>query len=172
MDTNKHDDIDRTIDRAVSLYGQAMPLVGLEQRVLNRIRFAESGSRGARWFRIALALATVLLLVAIALRTLPSSGPTATKTVARAVENAPLRAQVGNGSNRINGAATVWERSPVRRVHRARSLPKEPMFPHLPPLSGEERNLLAYARMQPVEIQGTRTIQPIEIEPIKIQPLQ
>jgi hypothetical protein len=172
MDVNKHDDIDRMIDRAVSLYGQATPLVGLEQRILNRIRFADSGRRGARWLRIALALATVLLLVAIGLRTRPSSGPTAPKTMARTIENAPLRAHVGNGAARVDAAATVRERLSVQRIHRARPLPKERMFPRLPPLSQEERNLLAYARMQPVEIQGARTIQPIEIEPIKIQPLQ
>src|SRR5258708_3868015 len=160
MDPNRLDNLDRMIDTALSRYSEATPLDGLEQRVLNRIRLAESSRRGFRWLGFGLAFATVLLLVAIGLRTRPT--PIAPQAPALAgsalnVPAAPLRSRF---------------RISVRRVHRVRSLPKERMFPTLAPLSREERSLLAYVRLKPFEITGTPTSQPIEIEAIQIQPLQ
>ena len=161
MDTN----LDSMIDAALSRYSEAVPLEGLEQRVLNRIRLAEMRRRRPRWLGFALAFATVLLLVAIGFRTRP---------VPRArvlnVATAPSRSRLGSGDARINGTATVRERPTVHRAQR--SFPKERIFPRLAPLSSEERSLLAYVRLQPVEIQGIPANQPIEIEPIQIQPLQ
>jgi len=100
-------------------------------------------------------------LVAIGLRTCPT--PIAPQVLALNPPTAPLRSRLGNG---------VSKQATVRRVHRVRSLPKERIFPVLAPLSREERSLLAYVRLQPVEITGTPTSQTIEIEPIQIQPLQ
>src|SRR6266404_6143216 len=109
MQANQHDDIDAIIDGALSRYGDATPLRGLEQLVLNRIRLAESSRMlknmenrlltraarngadvfavrawapvhatrrgGFRWLGLALACATVVVLVAVGARMHTGSVP-------------------------------------------------------------------------------------------------
>ena len=60
---NKHsDELDRIIDDALSGYSKATPRPGIEQRVLRRIRIAETDRRSFRFLRFALPLAAALLL--------------------------------------------------------------------------------------------------------------
>src|SRR5260370_18202442 len=96
MDTNRLDNLDRMIDISLSRYSEATPLEGLEQRVQNRIRLAESGRQGARWFRAALAVATVLLLLAIGVRTRPMS--IAPEAPVLNVATAPSRSRLRNAA--------------------------------------------------------------------------
>jgi hypothetical protein len=159
MDVNKHDDIDAMINWALPLYADATPLTGLEERVLNRIRLAESGRRGFRWLSFALAFAMVLVLVTVGLRVRPGTVALPVK-VARNVVVAPAE-------------APVVSRHPAHRGHRVRSLPKERQFPGFAPLSREERTMLAYVRLRPPgEDPPRRVDKPIEIDPIQIPPLQ
>jgi hypothetical protein len=159
MDANKHDDIDAMIDCALSCYGDATPLTGLEQRVLNRIRLAESDRQGSRWLRFALAFAMVLVLVAVGVRVRPRNVSVPVKT-ARTVAAAPVESLI------------VPQRR-ARRSHSIRPIPKERRFPSFAPLSREERTLLAYVRLrQPGEDPKRREDKPIEIDPIQIPPLQ
>jgi hypothetical protein len=99
-----------------------------------------------------------LILVAVGVRMRRVDVPVPVR-VARTVSPAPAE-------------APVIPRRPARRSRSVKSLPKERMFPLLAPLSREERNLLAYVRLQLDPIDGSRASEPIEIEPILIAPLQ
>src|SRR5436305_2365987 len=98
------DDLDRLIDCGLAGYSSAEPLVGLEQRVLRRVR---SVRRRRRWGLVLIPAAAVLVLAVLP----PKHSPgTAAKLVPPAIverEREPI------------GAATVRERLPqARRSHR------------------------------------------------------
>ena len=159
-----HDDLDKLIDGALSTYSSAEPLAGLEQRVLSRVRAAETSRRRRWWWAVPVvavpALAAVLLL-----------------PPPRRQDAAPLAA-VTPPPVRIAPAPPPQPASP-RRVTTARprrpassvgAVPKKQVFPTLSPLTPEERLLLQLADSRPQLLAAAPAAQ-IEIRPLEIAPL-
>ena len=164
MENNHGSELDRIIDGALSGYSEAEPLAGLEQRVVNRIRIAETRRTRFRFWQFGVAGAVALLVVVVvALWTDRSPAPR--PTVAEVVR--PPKPPVSTGSS--PAPAT---RLPTRRTRRARVLPKEPQFPTIAPLTAEERALIALAQYPPSEVGSRFADGPIEIQAIEIKPLQ
>ena len=149
--------IDQWIDRALSTYAAAEPMAGLEERVLNRIRIADSErrrrSRIMNW-ALAIPILASLIISAVVLRTTPQKLELPPPKIALASLLAPP------GSN-------------------VSSKPRRQMSIPLPaPITGDERALLALATSQPAAaVQAFGDLQkksnePLEIEEIKILPLQ
>lgn len=163
------DELDHIIDKALSGYSEATPRPGLQQRLQNRIRIAESDRRRFRFLRAALAFATALLLLAIVLRK-PHAAPTIT-----AVTHAPSpRVETRRATIPPDRRIKVV----VKRIPRTRLLPKEQQFPVLAPFTGAERALIALVEYHPLEAQQMadamqrRSNEPIDIQAIQIQPLR
>src|SRR5690348_1041953 len=66
---NNDSDIDRLIDGALSAYSDREPMAGLERRILNRIRTAETRRRRSAWFLGFAFASTLFALVLIGIRT-------------------------------------------------------------------------------------------------------
>lgn len=169
MGNNHSDDLDRIIDNALSTYSEATPRPGLQQRVQNRIRMADADRRMFSFLGAALAFATVLLLLAIVLRT-PHPAPNIGD-----VAHAPgPPVETRRASVRLGRRFKM----PARRTPRTKSIPKESHFPVVAPFTGAERALLALVENHPVEAQQLviemqrRSNQPIDIQAIQIQPLR
>jgi hypothetical protein len=66
----------------------------------------------------------------------------------------------------------------VDHPHKRKALPRLPQFPAPAPVTNEERALLAFVTRAPKEAQAAlidwqqQSLEPIQIEEIKIQPLQ
>jgi len=164
-------ELDRIIEDALARYGEAEPLDGLEQRILNRAGRAGARRRTTLWLALAGAacVAAALLLVAVGLRSRPA--PVAPKTVVAHVVTP--QAATGRPQGLPHGERRVAR---CCRTHRLRpALPKLAEFPSPAPLSGGERALLAFVERHPGEARrvlfspGTDTA--LEIPPLDIQPL-
>jgi len=152
--------LDDWIDGALSGYSSTEPLAGLDDRVLRRIRAAEA-ARTRSGVRLALAFPTLasLLVASIVLWTTPPEQPL--------VLPAP----------RIASAPTLAHRTvfaPQYQVWGAAGHVQERKPP--PPITDQERDLLALLTRAPGALQALADLQkkssePLEIEPIQIQPL-
>jgi hypothetical protein len=160
MENNHGSEFDRIIDGALSSYSIAEPLAGLEQRVLNRIRLAESRRKRFRFWQFAVAVAAALLvMIAVTFRTDRRPVPNVVAVVR--LPKPPVEAKPSLAPRKI-----------ARRAPRVRSLPKEGQFPTLSPLTAEERALLAWVKFPAAEAPKAFADGPIEIQPIEIKPLQ
>lgn len=143
------------IGRGLASYSDAEPPAGLERRIINRIRAAETKRRRLMFWGAVLA-AAASFAIAIAVwqpreRVLTPPPPPAFRASA-----APGRVEVS---------------APKRRVIRRRSLPKEPVFPGRAPMTAEERALVMLARHNP-ELLVRDDGKELEIAPIQIPPLE
>lgn len=154
------DDLDRLIDRALARYSAAEPLAGLEQRVLDRVRLAESGRR-RRW-RWALVLAVPALAASLLVVLAPKPKP----PIAVAKIEAPPAPVI------VLPAPPAPRRvAKTRRAAPKPELPKRNLFPTLSPLTGEERLLVQLAQANP-QLLLAKPVGEIEIKPIEIAPLK
>ncbi len=162
---NDNSELDRLVDEALRSYVANEPPVGLEQRVLAKVRLHSPKSVPARWWALGLAAAICLLVccfvyyhAATPTRVPQIAGmPSGTTPVLRNDVSRPPRME------------THAPRSP--RVHAAaRQIGKKKVFPLPEPLTQQERLLLAYAatdahtKTQP----SLAANEPIQVEPIRI----
>ena len=89
MDTNRRDELDSIIDRALAGYSTCEPLVGLEDRVLNRIHLANSGRRQPRWQWWALLIPALAALAAVVVVSRSNRAPVAQPVLTARVDRAP-----------------------------------------------------------------------------------
>jgi len=148
------DRLDELVDEALKEYA-GEPRVGLERRVLHRVR-TEGGRRWLVWAPLFAAVALVCAVVFVR----PGRVPVEVRRVeAHVVKSADEK------------AASI---KPAKTVRRRVVLPKQEMFPAPSPLSSEERALLALAKWHPEtagEVSQTG-LEPIEIQLLEIKPLQ
>ncbi len=173
MGGEKRDELDQLIDTALAAYGDAEPLAGLEQRVLERVRPA--GARRKAWWALAVvtAAAAVVVLILVVNRpraVRPHEAVVGQRSTPARVLQDPRPAEVHRVNRtapraRPGGRAQTW-RSAVQR------LPKRDRFPMPAPLTPEERALIQVAKLSPRAFDEPGELQPIEIAPIEIQPLR
>jgi len=152
MRNEEPDAIERVMDAALARCVSAEPLAGLEQRVLQRMRFDRARRRLA-WWAWALATAGLAVVAVVWMRTTPES-----LTVPMFAPQAPEIA-----------AARVAPRPPRRLA-----VPRRREFPTPRPLTPEERALAALVTQSPDVARALerRSDGPIVIEEIQIEPLE
>ena len=169
-----NDELDRRIDVAVAGYVDTEPLGGLEERVLNRVRVAETGSRKLWRWAAACAMAASIVWAVVTLRE-QAPAPAKPVQVAREPKISPPRLAASTDKPEIRLHAVRMRRA---QTHRPSIPPKLEKFPAHAPLSDEERALMAFVRQHPAEAREAfadlrkRTDSPVEIQPIEIPPLQ
>ena len=168
MDPSHLDELNRIIDRGLTSYVAHEPLAGLEDRVLARVRLANSGSRRAAWRYWAFAVPALATLILIAFLPRSSRGPVPD----------PVQPSLA----RLEKAPPPPPRLATHRAIRQRvaerpsPLPKRNQFPTPTPLTPEERALIAVAQLQPAGLESVSQFpanpEEIRIKPIEIPPLQ
>jgi|HubBroStandDraft_4_1064222.scaffolds.fasta_scaffold00031_55 hypothetical protein len=178
---NNDEQLDNILDEALSAYREAEPLVGIEDRVLQRITAQSETKRRLLWRSIAAVAcaAIIILVVSIALRhsgevpvqhatqrpqipvTVAKSDdqPSVATQFARAAEPSSPKRSKPRSATAIaapSAVASATERKP-------HAVPAPDQFPTPMPLNAEERALLALARTQP-EMLLTRSYKEREIE--------
>ena len=144
------DEIDRILDRALAGYSEVEAPVGLERRVLNRIR-GERRRRGWRWVWIAATAAAAGLVVIGVVR-----------------EERPV-AKKEQASLTLARQATKGDDLPHRKIVRRRRV----RAPRPLPLTAEERALVALVEQHPEAVGGmAKSGDDVEIPEIEIQPLE
>src|SRR4051812_15700502 len=137
MDRENYDELDRIIDCGLAGYAAHQPLAGLEERVLNRVRLANAGSRRLSWRHWTLALPVLAALIVLAVALKSSRAPVA-KFQSVPVTPSETRAPV---------LATAVTRAaiPRRFARHTQALPKRNHFPTPTPITAAERALIALA---------------------------
>lgn len=167
---NSRGELDRLIDGALAGYGDTEPLAGLEQRVVNRVRVVRQRRRLAWGVGAAVAAGVVVLLGTV---NWGGQKPVVRKTPAAVAGVAPQvvpRPAVAASRHRAGVR--------VKRASGPRALPKLEQFPTPTLLTAEERVLVAFVQRDPQAARQIfddlekRTEEPIDIQPIKIAPLQ
>jgi len=171
MNPDAHDDLDQLIDRGLAGYAAHEPLAGLEDRVLNRVRLANTGRRRRVWAYSALVLPAVATLVVVGVMSwtrrppAPKPSPIATARIDR--RPAP-------GLPTVAPVVRLAVPRRARRIH-TRTLPKRDLFPTPTPLTPDERALITLARLRPAAVETLSELQnrsgEIRIAPIEIPPL-
>lgn len=180
---NEGDELDNLIDRALPGYASAEPLHGLEDRVLKRVQAAGAARRGqwSRWLAFAIPAAIALLIAGIALRMdWRGQEPVTTTQVESPPEPWPLAPEPQQSPVQPARPPAPTPAMATKPPPPAPPppLPKEERFPAPTPLTSEERVLIAWARQSPIEAAQVfgelqnRGIEPIEVQPIEIPPLQ
>ncbi len=159
----KRDELDRLLDDGLAGYASAEPRPGLEQRVLARVR-AEGHARPFGWFVWAAAVAATIVLVAVQIvdfhaKPEPVSAPSPVRYAT------PLMAATPRVVSRRVG------HTPHRNPR-----PKRDQFPLPVAPTPEERALSDFALRFPERAKAeladvNAPIQPVDIEPIQIEPL-
>src|SRR5579872_6059780 len=165
-----NDELDRMIDGTLAGYVDAEPLGGIEERVLNRVRAAETGGKRLWRWAAACAVAASIVWAVVTLRE-QAPAPAKPVQVAREPKTSPprLAASTDKPEIRLHGVRT-------RRAqkHQPSTPPKLEQFPAHAPLSDEERALMAFVRQHPAEAREAfsdlrkRSDNPVEIQPIEI----
>ena len=169
-----NDELDRMIDGALASYSGVEPLAGLEERVLNRVRVAETERPRLRLWRWILAgsVLAALLVVAIVLRTQRNPAPK-TNEIARVEAHVPLAPAPAREAPRV--APTRLRM--IAKAPQPERLPKLEQFPAPAPLTAEERALVAFVGRDPKQAQQVfsdlqkHSNEPIEVGAIQIPPL-
>lgn len=187
-DRDRNQFVDELLDATLARYRSAEPRLGLEERVLTRLR---SEHQPQPWLGWAWRFAAGVTVFAIVLATAhwARRAVFAPGTPARISESAPTER-----SKSVSSAATPPPQS-TRRVasHTAgRSIsrtvrqtgfrhavaePRQDIFPSPAPLSKEERLLLSYVKLGPPPAsmgshKGSEEIEEIQIAPLEIAPLK
>ena len=162
MRNSERDELDSIVNGALSQYADAEPLAGIEQRVLNRVRSANTRHQTSKILGWVAACPIVLAVVFIVIaRWIPAVTPPA-KIISASLPH------VGPPAH-----ALAIARRPAPEAQR-RLRPK-PLHPFISP---EERMLLALVRSHPAESQqlfaeiSRRGEEPVEVHEIEIAPLQ
>jgi hypothetical protein len=184
------DGFDSILDEALSVYRDAEPLAGLEDRVLQR-RQRQREQRRTLWWRSAFAAATMSVLTIAWLALHPYGKSPARHEQATASRREPLQAESSRASANLPAAPVRSQYGSAQPAHQARNVtpntaprmmpaeersaiatPSDTPFPSPSPLTPQERSLLAIAKADPHVLQNrSATISELTIAPIDIQPL-
>ena len=147
----ERDDLDRTLDAALSKYASVEPREGLEERILANLRQAERRSARSVWWNWGLAMITAFLVIAAAL-VWRWNQPTKTPvTVHRwTVNHAPVTPDLAH-RDRNNAPPRSLRRTPRHQPERevVAAHPKLDVFPSPLPLSEQEKILASYVSQYP-----------------------
>lgn len=181
MRSNHREEIDGILNTALTSYSVKSPRCGLEQRVLNRVRYEDRYLRKS-WLRPVVILASACLLFAIV--SIPDvwkpvphrSGVVTGAKLVQTLPPIPAAADLRNSeTSKLSGKR---ERPSAQKIaQKQRRLPKLDLFPSPTPLTGEEHALLVLAKFPPEKLPkgllraSDADEQPIQIEPLKIDPL-
>lgn len=171
----KGDELDKTLERAISTYSREEPRAGFEKRVLDKIYAHGTGNFLSRNLILAALVFACILLLAITFSMnhesiRPSSKP-------RVIANESNESIVAPMPRAVR---TREPQHPLQAKH-ARAvrfkLPKQQQFPAPTPLTDQERALLALTTRSPNEMAvlvqpESRKDEPIHITEIHIEPLQ
>jgi hypothetical protein len=164
MRNDERDKIESLLDDALASYSRQEPRPGLERRVLDRIHTAAAPRFAFPRWAWAIPVAACLLWAGI-IWTRRAATPDRVPVTHMAAARAPA-------------SPTMETPKVVNRPRKRKALPRLPQFPAPAPVTNEERALLAFVTRAPKEAQETlidgqqRSVGPIRIEEIKIQPLQ
>ena len=180
-----NEQLDKILDQALSEYRDAATLAGLEDRVLQRLRLQPVERPGTwwKWGAVAACAAILAFAVWLGLRgnepqrpvppqqaevrnadVLPEAKPVTETPRAVTSQHAPLP------RNKIQ-AQVAWSAVAQLQVARPDDNGHESSLLS-PPLTGEERQLLALAQTHPDVVRSiAQQDQPIAITPLTIQPL-
>lgn len=139
--------IDELLDAALQRYGMAEPRVGLEGRVLARLRAREPGIQPARWWAVA-GVVALALVVAIPYLRVATSNPSQIP-LARTVGPPPAIALVRSHRLTMEGLPRgLANRRPSSRQEgeRVDAVPKLDQFPSPMPLTEQEQILAQYVQ--------------------------
>ena len=179
MRNDQPDEIEHVLDSALSCYSSKSGSFGLEERILNCVRCDVHPTQYI-WKRLTMPSAMLAAAaVSVVLTTFVSHRPhepvsTSSQAKRIAINNPPvLRLQERTPNVPYRQAVVVTPETPrkIRAPIRARK------FPLPSPLTEEERAVLALKKYAPQDFvnmlsEATSTdAQPIQIEPLKIEPL-
>ncbi len=181
---NYNDEFDHVLDDALAEYRDAGPLAGMEQRVLQRVRFrAERRRKLWQWWG-AFALCTVMLAITvwIGLRDRARHQTIPLQSAGAQQQRPPAEPQPKNANTQSSApglALAVKVHSPSPRIpgltaSADTSARVRREFPTPAPLNPEERALLALAQTHPEvlsQLSNGQDDREIAIAPINIQPL-
>lgn len=180
-----NDEFDQVLDDALAEYREAEPLAGLEDRVLQRLRFETERRRKLRWRWSAITAVaaglTVAAWIGLGYRVRPEmASSSAAQKHSPPIERQPRTAEtrVANEqstSKRLAGSNAVSPRAYVPVQAQFTGTEPAPMperFPSPAPLKPEERMLLALATTHPeILMDKPDDDKEIVIAPINIKPL-
>jgi len=143
---------DELIDRALADYTSPVPPLGLEARVLRRIRAGGAAERWSLWPWMVVA-AACCLLAGVAVWILRAPAP------------APPRIVVSKMVPQPHGETS---KLPIRTIQR-----RQKRLPARAPLTREERALVAFVKSAPEQaLRSFGPMQPIEIAPLSIDKIE
>ena len=155
-------DLDELIDRALARYGDAEPLAGIEQRVLQRAQ--SDRRRSALQWTAALAIAAALLIAVVVVPDPRSTAPPRLRFVN--VSKSALTLPRVVRTEQVTFALTEY-----RRPHKA-ALPKQLVFPVDEPITAEESALVRLASYTTMRFsEPPLTVEPIEVQSVDVAPI-
>jgi hypothetical protein len=148
----ERDDLDRTLDAALSKYTSVEPREGLEERILANVREASTRDAQRAWWNWGFAVLTALLLIAAALVwrwNQPTQKPVAAHP--STVKHGPVEPDLAHRDENNAPPRSLPRRTarhqPEREVGAAN--PKLDVFPSPLPLSEQEKILASYVSQYP-----------------------
>lgn len=195
MDGNQDKFVDELLDAGLAQRRSVEPRLGIEQRVLARLRTEERSAGWRAWpWRLAAGLAVAGMigaLVFVASRRQRVPGPPSIAGVESSGSTAPA-ASIRSKASEPGSKAAGSQRPATRRAPMGNSLavltslparnePRGEVFPTPAPLSDQEKLLLAYLRLAPApnalnfdkgeDVSGEIEIKPLEeIPPLAAEP--
>lgn len=157
MEGNDRDRIDQWLDGALNHYGEREPRLGLETRILARLRAEQKPLSEPRWWPVLAAAAAVLVIGAAIVGLSEYRERTKDAEVEAPMVSRPAQS---SSADRPTGA-TVASAVPVRRkfvpqrprMQVTEAEPKMDVFPAPLPLSEQEKVLVSYVEEHPREAQ-------------------
>jgi hypothetical protein len=160
MHSDEHDHrLDQLLDNALRQYGAAEPRLGLEGRVLARLRAEQSRPAlnwHPRWLLVAVAAVAALAFM-VALVSRKRYEPAGLAPIAKARQlpaPSPVKPQQVPGPT-----ASSQRQAKARNPTKPFSLPKRDQFPSPAPLSEQEQMLARYVSQYPREAGATARAQ-------------
>ena len=167
---SERDELDVILEKGIASYAGAEPLTGMEERILARIRVAETPRRRLNAWWAVLALGFAGMVIASLVIFLPQHSVPRPATIAATkapdIDTALMRPQ----------PQQVRILRPKRRLN-IKALPKQKVFPTPRPVTAEENLLMAMVARDPegtaraFESLRQKADSPLEISPIAIPPL-
>ena len=189
MDDRDRDQfVDELLDATLARYRRAEPRLGLEERVLTRLRSEQQPQPWLGWtWRLAAGVAVFAIVLATAhwaRRTVLAPGTPARISQSTSTEPSKLASSASPSWPEATKRAASHPAGPsISRTvsqaasRRAGAEPRQDIFPSPAPLSKEERLLLSYVKLGPPTDsmglpKGSEEIEEIQIPPLEIAPLK